>query len=532
LTNASADSVSWSVVNNPSWLNVSPTNGILEPFASALVSCSLNADATNLATGAYSDTLVISNSTFGAEQSMPLLLLVGQLVQNGGFETGNFSSWAFSGHPSLSMVVSGDPTYVHSGKYGADLGEAGDVAYLTQSIPTVPGTSYSLSLWLDSPDGLTPLGFSVSWGGDTLFDSTNLAAIGWTNLQFDVLATSDRTLLSIGSRDDQSDLGLDDVSVVAAPPTLGSVNPSYGPIAGGTTVTITGTGFQSHATIAFGSLPAASVAFNSATNLTVVTPVFSNVGTVDVVITNADGQIAVLTNGFVILSSPIITWTNPSALTYGTALAATQLNAIANMPGIFTYVPPAGTVLDAGTNMLSAEFAPSNSVEYSSVTDYVSLVVTPAPLSVTASNATRPYGVENPAFTGLIVGLQNGDNITANYGCIATPSSSAGGYPIVPSLVDPGGRLPNYQVSIVDGTLTVQAPVLPAFQSVGISADTLSFKWTATAGVAYQVQYNSDLATTNWTDLGDLVIATNTSASITDTITNSQLFYRVLLVPQ
>ena len=100
-------------------------------------------------------------------------------------------------------------------------------------------------------------------------------------------------------------------------------------------------------------------------------------------------------------------------------------------------VPPAGTVLDAGTNMLSAEFTPTNSVDYSSVTDYVGLVVSPAPLSVTASNATRPFGVENPAFTGLIVGLLNGDNITANYACAATAGSSAGAYPIVPTLVRP-----------------------------------------------------------------------------------------------
>jgi hypothetical protein len=253
---------------------------------------------------------------------------------------------------------------------------------------------------------------------------------------------------------------------------------------------------------------------------------------VNVVITNADGQTAVLTNGFLFVGTPVITWINPPALTYGAALGAAQLNASANVPGAFSYVPPAGSVLDAGTNLLSAAFTPNNSVDYSSVTDYVSLVVTPAPLSVTASNATRPYGVDNPAFTGVMVGLQNGDHITATYGCAATPGSPAGPYPIVPSLTDPGGRLPNYHVSIVDGTLTILAPVPPVFQAVALSADKISFHWIATVGVAYQVQYNSFLSASNWTNLGGLIIATNTLPNMTDSITNSQHFYRVLLVPQ
>jgi hypothetical protein len=264
----------------------------------------------------------------------------------------------------------------------------------------------------------------------------------------------------------------------------------------------------------------------------VVTPASSTIGPVNVVITNADGQTAVLTNGFLFVGTPVITWTNPPALTYGAALGAAQLNASANVQGTFSYVPPAGSVLDAGSNLLSAAFTPNDSVDYSSVTDYVSLVVTPAPLRVTASNATRPYGVDNPAFTGVIVGLQNRDNITASYGCAATPGSPAGPYLIVPGLTDPDDRLPNYHVSSVDGTLTILAPVPPIFQTVARSADKISFDWTATVGVAYQVQYNSSLTATDWTNLGGLIIATNALPNMTDSITNSQRLYRVLLVPQ
>src|SRR5581483_6616891 len=47
-----------------------------------------------------------------------------------------------------------------------------------------------------------------------------------------------------------------------------------------------------------------------------------------------------------------VTWTNPAAIVYGIALGAAQLNASASVPGSFGYVPPAGTVLNAGNGQL------------------------------------------------------------------------------------------------------------------------------------------------------------------------------------
>lgn len=89
-----------------------------------------------------------------------------------------------------------------------------------------------------------------------------------------------------------------------------------------------------------------------------------------------------------------------------------------------------------------------------------SLTVSPAPLTVTANNATRAFGAPNPAFTGTIVGIKNGDNITATYSTPATASSPAGTYPIIPALVDPTGKLGNYTVTINNGTLTVTTAIL------------------------------------------------------------------------
>jgi uncharacterized repeat protein (TIGR01451 family) len=83
------------------------------------------------------------------------------------------------------------------------------------------------------------------------------------------------------------------------------------------------------------------------------------------------------------------------------------------------------------------------------------LTITPAPLTVTAANATRLYGDPNPAFSGTIIGIKNGDAITATYSSPATVTSDVGTYPIIPALVDPTLKLSNYSVTSINGVLTI-----------------------------------------------------------------------------
>ncbi len=171
-------------------------------------------------------------------------------------------------------------------------------------------------------------------------------------------------------------------------------------------------------------------------------------------------------------TAPTVTWSNPGSLTYGTALGASQLDATANVPGTFAYNPANGIVLNAGTNALSVVFTPTDTVDYSNATNTVSLVISPAPLTVTAASASRSYGQTNPVFTGSVTGVKNGDNITAAFGCSATSNSPAGTYPITPTLVDPNDRETNYTVSLVNGTLTVNSV-------------TLTMTWSNPASIIY-----------------------------------------------
>ena len=90
---------------------------------------------------------------------------------------------------------------------------------------------------------------------------------------------------------------------------------------------------------------------------------------------------------------PTITWTSPAAITYGTALSATQLKAKANVPGTFVYNPAAGTVLTAGTQPLSVTFTPTDTTDYTAATGSTTLVVNPAATAITWSNpAAITYG--------------------------------------------------------------------------------------------------------------------------------------------
>jgi hypothetical protein len=73
--------------------------------------------------------------------------------------------------------------------------------------------------------------------------------------------------------------------------------------------------------------------------------------------------------------APLLNWTTPAPISYGTALSAAQLNATANVPGVFTYNPSLGIVLSAGTHTLSVTFTPTDATDYSTATASVTLVV-------------------------------------------------------------------------------------------------------------------------------------------------------------
>jgi hypothetical protein len=245
LTNQGSAPVAWAGGGAASWLTMTPASGILQPGAFTNVTVSMNTVASNLLTGLYTNVVEFSNITSALSHGIIYTVEVGQsLVQNGGFETGNFSDWTLVGHTShrgtVYNAVESPATYplaVHSGNYGAFLGDD-ELATLSQTLATTPGQTYLLSLWLDNPESGSGQEFLVNWNANgssanTIFGLTNPPVFTWTNLQFIVFASGTSTTLQFESENVPDFFGLDDVSVtVLAPPQFGSA------VAGATGVTL------------------------------------------------------------------------------------------------------------------------------------------------------------------------------------------------------------------------------------------------------------------------------------------------------
>jgi Concanavalin A-like lectin/glucanases superfamily/MBG domain (YGX type)/Bacterial Ig-like domain (group 3)/IPT/TIG domain/MBG domain len=151
-----------------------------------------------------------------------------------------------------------------------------------------------------------------------------------------------------------------------------------------------------------------------------------------------------------------LNWNQPAGITYGTPLGAGQLNATSNVAGTFVYAPAAGVALPAGTHALTATFTPADANNYGSGSVGQLITVSPAPLTIRANDAVKPFGAPLPALSAFAVGFVNGDSLASLTGALgfsttATPQSAVGSYPIVPS----GVAGVNYTIAFVPGALAV-----------------------------------------------------------------------------
>ena len=90
--------------------------------------------------------------------------------------------------------------------------------------------------------------------------------------------------------------------------------------------------------------------------------------------------------------APTITWATPAAIAYGTALSATQLNASSSVAGTFSYSPAVGTVLAAGSHTITATFTPTNTADYSTATQTVTLTVSQGTSTLGISATSLAFG--------------------------------------------------------------------------------------------------------------------------------------------
>jgi hypothetical protein len=212
------------------------------------------------------------------------------------------------------------------------------------------------------------------------------------------------------------------LTVNQATPTITWATPAaitYGTALGSTQLNATDS--FNGATLAgtFAYTPASGTVLNAGANQT-LSVTFTPSDTTD--FTTATGSVSLTVNK----ATPTVNWNAPAAITYGTALGSTQLNATASYSGLmvagtFAYTPASGTVLNAGSNQtLSVTFTPTDTTDYNTANGSVSLTVNKA---TTTINWTAP--------AAIIYGTPLGStqlNATASY----TGSTVAGTFAYLP----------------------------------------------------------------------------------------------------
>ncbi|MFY9853193.1 MAG: AAA family ATPase [Terracidiphilus sp.] len=108
-------------------------------------------------------------------------------------------------------------------------------------------------------------------------------------------------------------------------------------------------------------------------------------------------------------ATPIVTWPTPEPISYGTPLSATELNATSLIPGTFAYTPAAGTVIAAGTHILSVTFTPTDAADYTTAQGSVSLLVEGLPNIASLMPAMADSNQDHSDLTGTKQGAQPGD---------------------------------------------------------------------------------------------------------------------------
>jgi uncharacterized repeat protein (TIGR01451 family) len=487
--------------------------GAANPTFSASYSGFVNGDTTNVLAGSPSlTTSVTTNSGVGA---YPIAATNGTLsAANYSFSfvngalTVNTATLTVTANSTNRLYNTANPTFTASYS-GFVNGETTSVLSGTPSLTTTAILSSPAGTYpINATNGtLSAANYAFTFGNGTLTIAGGTYSITWTNPvnivygtllgtnQNNANATVGGTFTYNPTNGVVLPAGTNTLAVVFAPTdtnyaatnlsvqlvvtpapltiTANSTNKPYNTTLALGTTAFTSSGLVNGETVGGVTLASAGTPASAPVGNYPVTPSAATGGAFDPAnysITYSNGTLTVLGVGYT------VTWPNPASIIYGTVLGTNQNAASAAIPGTFTYNPTNGVVLPAGTNTLAAVFAPTDT-NYAATNLSVLLVVTPAPLSVTASNVSRQYGQTNPVLGGTITGIQNGDNITAAYSTSAVTNSPAGSYPIVPTLVDPNSRLVNYSVTTNNGTLTVTNVVL-------VTADIAIFKAGPASGVA------------------------------------------------
>jgi hypothetical protein len=169
-------------------------------------------------------------------------------------------------------------------------------------------------------------------------------------------------------------------------------------------------------------------------------------------------------------AASVLTWSAPNAITLGTALSGTQLDATANVAGNFIYTPPAGTVLPVGTSTLSVSFMPNDTADYTTATAHVSIAVEYGVCLLYDPTRSVHSGAAYPIKINLC--SASGANVSSSAIVLhATGITGISGYSGPPQ--DAGNSNPDFDFRFAGGGYIFN------LKTTGLSAGTYSLQFTA-----------------------------------------------------
>ena len=139
------------------------------------------------------------------------------LVQNGSFETGDFTDWSTSGNFEFINVVSGayyEYSGAQDGTYYVAAGPTESLGIISQSFADTPGAQYVFSFYLNAV-GDNPSEFVAYWNGTPVLDLSNPDTGGVWTLESFTETGSGHDSIGFGFQDDPAYIALDNVSVAS-----------------------------------------------------------------------------------------------------------------------------------------------------------------------------------------------------------------------------------------------------------------------------------------------------------------------------
>ena len=300
--------------------------------------------------------------------------------------TGSASSASTAVTPSTTPTVT-TPTSASIGTTSATLG--GNVTSNGGASLTAVGVVYAVTSNNNNPQlsgtGVTNLTGTAATGTFTV-NATGLTP--GTAYSYAAYATNSQgtTYSSVGT-----------FTATATPtPTLTFTTPTAASVVFGATLTNVATSTLSggsYGTISYASSDVNKATVNSAGTVTALAAGTATITATQAAVYGVNTQATQTYTLTIAKATPTVTWATPTAITYGTALSATQLNAAGSVAGAFSYSPASGTTPSAGTRTLTATFTPTDTANYNTATGTVSLVVGKATPTITwATPAAITYG--------------------------------------------------------------------------------------------------------------------------------------------